>query len=130
MREKEREREIRKRGKGDGCFRFNSTLTVSCRPGQAGYCQAVGCLTCQVNRRQPWPPCLNRRFSCSSTDIQRSAVSARRVLIRDIIPCVARQREGGRVSKQVEEAKNRTERASRGDEAGETTLSWRWLALR
>lgn len=68
--------------------------------------QAVGCLTCQVNRRQP-------RTIVSRVPLRRyprSAVSASRVLIRDIIPVEPgesagrrgkRERESGRVDKMV-----------------------------
>lgn len=67
----------------DRCVQFDLNGILQAWPGRI--LQAVGCLTCQVNRRQPYSRSLNRRFSCSSTDTQRSAVSARRVLIRDII---------------------------------------------
>lgn len=56
-------------GGRSGGWGFNSALLVSYRPTPGRILQAVGCLTCQVNRRQPFPrpvARLPRRFSCSS----------------------------------------------------------------
>lgn len=60
--------------------------------------QAVGCLTCQVNRRQP-------RTIVSRVPLRRyprSAVSASRVLIRDIIPVEPGESAGRRGKRERE----------------------------
>lgn len=78
--------------------------------------QAVGCLTCQVNRRQP-------RTIVSRVPLHRyprSAVSASRVLIRDIIP--VEPGESGRRGKRERERggwKDKMVLRERGRERGE-----------
>lgn len=80
----EADRGVGERGGAGRCVQFNLTAILHACSGRI--LQAVGCLTCQVNRRQPFPR-PNRLPVVSRVPLRypRSAVSARRVLIRDII---------------------------------------------